>query len=274
MGAVVQPMGNNINVRAGNGAVQGAFQQMGGVVHRPIGNNINIQAGNGAFAPGGGMGRRPQVGVEQRQARGQGGGWLGQFEQRRGGYGRAPAGNHIPAQRRGQFPHNHGVVQAEYDPDMTLDTVLANGVPWGSAGSSQERKEQPNPRENYGLQGTHNRGAGWHPTFPEQNAGSRTGTWNFTNPTDSHGEFARAMSQITCDPSSTAQGSLSQSNHLNNQLSEQIQMALAVNLGLNGPQVVKERALHNVLTSKTARGDMKQILQSRAEIYGDNLDPN
>ena len=51
-------------------------------------------------------------------------------------------------------------------------------------------------------------------------------------------------------------------------------MALAVNLGLKGPQAVKERALHNVLTSKTARGDVKQILQSRAEIYGDGLDPN
>ena len=42
---------------------------------------------------------------------------------------------------------------------------------------------------------------------------------------------------------------------------------------LNGPQQVKERALYNVLTSKSARGDMKQILQSRAEIYGDVLDP-
>ena len=51
-------------------------------------------------------------------------------------------------------------------------------------------------------------------------------------------------------------------------------MALAVNLGLKGPQAVKERALHNVLTSKSAQGDMKQVLQSRAEIYGDGLDPN
>ena len=50
-------------------------------------------------------------------------------------------------------------------------------------------------------------------------------------------------------------------------------MALAVNLGINGPQAMKERALHNVLTSKSARGDAKQILQSRAEIYGDNIDP-
>ena len=51
-------------------------------------------------------------------------------------------------------------------------------------------------------------------------------------------------------------------------------MALAINLGLNGPQEAKERALNNVLTYKSARGDMKQVLQSRAEIYGDALDPN
>ena len=51
-------------------------------------------------------------------------------------------------------------------------------------------------------------------------------------------------------------------------------MALAVKMGLNGPQEVREQALQNVLTSKSARGDMKQILQSRAEIYGELLDAN
>ena len=82
------------------------------------------------------------------------------------------------------------------------------------------------------------------------------------------------MSQITCDSSSAAEGSLSNTNHLNENLFNQIQLALAVKMGLNGPEQVKERALHNVLTSKTAQGDMRQVLQSRAEIYGDELDPN
>ena len=53
-----------------------------------------------------------------------------------------------------------------------------------------------------------------------------------------------------------------------------MQLVLALKMGLNGPQQVKERALHNVLTSRLARGDMKQVLQSRAEIYGDALEPN
>ena len=82
------------------------------------------------------------------------------------------------------------------------------------------------------------------------------------------------MSQITCDPSSAAQGNLSNTNHLNENLFNQLQLALAVKMGLNGPEQVKERALHNVLTSKIAQGDMRQVLQSRAEIYGDELDPN
>ena len=51
-------------------------------------------------------------------------------------------------------------------------------------------------------------------------------------------------------------------------------MALAVKMGLNGPQQVREQALQNVLTSKAARGDMKQVLQSRAEIYGEALNTN
>ena len=82
------------------------------------------------------------------------------------------------------------------------------------------------------------------------------------------------MSQITRDPSSASQGSFSSTNDLNKKLFDQIQLALAVQLGINGPQKVKERALHNVLTSNAARGDMKQILQSKAEIYGDELDPS
>ena len=97
---------------------------------------------------------------------------------------------------------------------------------------------------------------------------------NFSNPTDRQSEFARSMSQISNDPSSAAQGSLLNSNYLNEKLFNQIQLALAVKMGLNGPEQVKERALHNVLTSKAARVDMKQVLQSRVEIYGDELDPN
>ena len=95
----------------------------------------------------------------------------------------------------------------------------------------------------------------------------------YATPILQHGAFAQAMSQISCNPSSAAQGSELDPINLNKKLFEQLQLALAVKMGLNGPQQVKERALHNVLTSKSARGDVKQILQSRAEIYRDMLDP-
>ena len=50
-------------------------------------------------------------------------------------------------------------------------------------------------------------------------------------------------------------------------------MSLAVNLGLHGTKAVKERTVHTVFTYKSARGDVKQIQQSRADIYGDSLGP-
>ena len=81
------------------------------------------------------------------------------------------------------------------------------------------------------------------------------------------------MSQITCNPTSANQGVGLGQIH-NRELFDQLQMALTIKMGLNGPQQVKERALRNILTSKSARGDMRQVLQSRAEIYGDELDPN
>ena len=81
------------------------------------------------------------------------------------------------------------------------------------------------------------------------------------------------MSQISCDHTSVSQGSVLNPDIRSKQLFDQLQMALSIQMGLTGPQHVKERALQNVLTTKSARGDMKQVLQSRAELYGDDLDP-
>ena len=87
------------------------------------------------------------------------------------------------------------------------------------------------------------------------------------------GVWDQAMSQITSNPTSAKQGTGFNHNILSRELFDQLQMALSIQMGLNGPQQVKENALHNVLTSQAARGDMKQILQSRAGIYGDELEP-
>ena len=81
------------------------------------------------------------------------------------------------------------------------------------------------------------------------------------------------MSQITSNPTAARQGTGFDYKGMTKEIFDQLQMALSIQMGLNGPQQVKENALHNVLTSQSARGDMKQILQSRAGIYGDELDP-
>ena len=82
------------------------------------------------------------------------------------------------------------------------------------------------------------------------------------------------MARITTNPTTANQGMGNQQVIFNRDLFEQLQMALSIQMGLNGPQQVKEHALHNVLNSPSARGDMNQVLQSRAEIYGDGLDLN
>ena len=95
----------------------------------------------------------------------------------------------------------------------------------------------------------------------------------FNFPTERHGEFARHMSRISNNLTAAASGSSVYQANLRNNLADQLQLALAIQLGLNGPQLIKQHALLNVLTSKSARGDLQQVLQSRAEIYGDFLDP-
>ena len=151
----------------------------------------------------------------------------------------------------------------------------------GGWGPQPNLYQQQNPLRGPYPTGPRREVAGYNPGMTlEESLNSRT---NDNRPryimgardrTNVLGEFTRSMTQISRNPSSTSQGSVARSIELKDQLNEQLQMALAINLGLNGPQEVKERALHNVLTTKSARGDLKQILQSRAEIYGDSLDPN
>ena len=80
----------------------------------------------------------------------------------------------------------------------------------------------------------------------------------YSFPTPIEGEFARAMSRIagSCTSSSAAGMSIQNSN-LQKDLFDQVQMALAIQMGINGPQLVKQRALTNVLTSEPAPGDMQ-----------------
>ena len=193
---------------------------------------------------------------------------------RMSGYGRVPLDLQRQAPR--SFPHrgpNPGT-ESKYDPEMSLEKALTghwnSGSDRGQQAARSCRTDQI-PKKRKGRRSASNITRPLS-SVPAVNAGSDN--WSFVCPTDTQGDFARAMSRIAADPSASSQGSLLNSNNLGEKLFSQIQLALAVKMGLNGPQEVRERALKNVLTSKSARGDMKQILQSRAEIYGDLLDPS
>ena len=95
----------------------------------------------------------------------------------------------------------------------------------------------------------------------------------FDYPTGVDSQFARAMSRIACHVDSASQGKVKSKSDLKMELNEQLSLALAIQMGLNGVNQVNERALLNVRTSKSARGDLKQVLQSREELYGASLDP-
>ena len=91
----------------------------------------------------------------------------------------------------------------------------------------------------------------------------------FVHPTAVTSPFTREMSKIATNYATGAAGSVQDQNDIFNQL----QLAVAIKMGLNGPQLLEQRALQNVLTSNSARGDIQQILQARAELYGDSTDP-
>ena len=190
------------------------------------------------------------------------------------GWGRVDNQNLPRAPRVRPYPVEIRRPNEAEDPEMTLAAMLTAGTSGVQLnGGNRPRQETGNNSEDRIRRGLQFRNAQLGQiASPTEQKGQEGRV--FRNPTDVNGIFARSMSQITCNPSSASQGSVTRSIELNNQFNNQLQMALAIQLGLNGQQMVKERALHNVLTSESARGDVKQILQSRAEIYGDALDPN
>ena len=95
----------------------------------------------------------------------------------------------------------------------------------------------------------------------------------FNCSTPIEGEYFKATSHIPHN-GLLAQGNLEQNSYHCKGVLEQLQLAMVGNIGMNDKQFLKQRALLNVLTSNFARGDMRQVLQSRAEIYGECLDPN
>ena len=176
-----------------------------------------------------------------------------QGQQRRGGNRQAPYDSMGYNNQGGHYVGSHAP-----DLDMKLEDVLRRGV-----------HRNPNPTFYPRPQVSNHLMARMTNAQPAQN--HNYGGYGYSQgPSDA---FGQAMSQITSNPTSARQGIGGDQNIFNRELFEQLQMALTIQMGLNGPQQVQEHALHNVCTSRSARGDIKQVLQSRAGIYGEELDP-
>jgi hypothetical protein len=95
---------------------------------------------------------------------------------------------------------------------------------------------------------------------------------NVSDTSINQGDFKRAMSRISQNQSSAEK--VTSNSGLCKEIFEELQLALAVKMGINCSKLVKQRALNNVLSCKYARNDIQQVLQARAHIYGDSLDIN
>ena len=199
---------------------------MGGVIRRigPIqGNHRGVQRGRGGVR-GGPVQRGNQNGrggVIRGGGRGNGGRGRGLQEQ--GGLGNG----------RGGWNNNRGV---QYGAGGYGRTHQQHGVfnvgPYGEArGQQQDYNLGPSlfdriPREqNYLSEGRNPPGSG-----------------QFQYPTNPTGPFARAMSQVTCNPTTANQGTVAEQNLFGRELFEQLQMALTcINRSIGSQWAPKSR---------------------------------
>ena len=92
-------------------------------------------------------------------------------------------------------------------------------------------------------------------------------------PSQKNSDFVSAMSQIARNTDMASTGSGVNKFALEKELNDQIKMGLALKMGLNDSVHLNKRALSNVLSSIPSRANLKQILQARAELYSECLDP-
>ena len=189
----------------------------------------------------------------------------GRVQDNAGGYGRSE----VLRGGDNRVPHNRGgIQQPNQDSGPALRDMLPNKnyvtkrrhMEYGGYGGKQNISTAQ-PQQRWEVQ---------RPRLGQDNTYRLSG---FEYPTAPNGQFAVAMSRITCNPTTANQGMNRDYPYFIREMFNQLQIALTLQMSLNGSQQVKQRALHNVATSQSSRSDMKKILQSRAELWGDGLDP-
>ena len=82
------------------------------------------------------------------------------------------------------------------------------------------------------------------------------------------------MSANACNAEACAKGVFNLVSSGEESFKERVTQALALKLNLRTNQQANERSLLNLLKSKGLDGNLKQILQARAAVYGHQLEPS
>ena len=82
------------------------------------------------------------------------------------------------------------------------------------------------------------------------------------------------MSAIACNAEAGAKGVFNLVSNGEDSFKEHVTQALALKLNLKTNQQANERSLLNLLKSKGLDGNLKQMLQARAAVYGHQLEPS
>ena len=81
------------------------------------------------------------------------------------------------------------------------------------------------------------------------------------------------MSSIACNAEAGAKGVFNLVSQGNDSFKEHVSQALALKLNLKTTQQANEKVLLSLLKSDGQKGGLKQMLQARAAVYGNFLDP-
>ena len=96
----------------------------------------------------------------------------------------------------------------------------------------------------------------------------------FQFPTNPNGDFATAMSAIACNAGDNTKGTFFNLSQGGEPFKNELEQALALKLNLTTTQRANEKALTDLTKTSGSTAGLKQVLQARAALYGDLLEPS
>ena len=97
---------------------------------------------------------------------------------------------------------------------------------------------------------------------------------NYAFPTDSEGDFAKAMKSIASNAGAKAKGIFSNFSEGDEAFRDVFAQALALKLNLTTAQRANEKTLKDLTVNNGSSASLKQAIQARAALYGELLEPS